>query len=374
MGWLSDINAFHKWEDKDIWKRMKDNPEQLLLGFGDPIQARVAKGITGKDYESFSDLGLGNRDFKNYEAETGHDPKSVEKVRTTVGSIFAIAYGAYGADSLGWGSLAGKGLGALGSSAVKGASGDFATTGGSAGTGSSGSEGMGFFSSLLGGAGSFGGPLGGLLGNLFTGGGTSNAQTAAGMNDPFAGQRGQYQSQLSALMADPSLVKNQPGYQSQYDEAFQGMQRQMAAAGNTNSTLAMDTAAKFGPQFEQMYLDKEMDRLMVLSGATLQPQHPGDTYQRGMAGSQSALSNLFGQGLGQLFGGQSGGFGSMLSGLFGGGGSMGQGDLASWGTSGGMFSGGGGWGGMGDWGTELGGMFSGGGGWGDVVSGMSGAM
>jgi len=51
MASLGDIFDFEKFNLKDMWGKIKDNPERLLLGAGDPFSSKLWGGITGKDYE-----------------------------------------------------------------------------------------------------------------------------------------------------------------------------------------------------------------------------------------------------------------------------------------------------------------------------------
>lgn len=50
---LSDALSFERFQLGDWWDKIKDNPEQLLIGAGDPFSAALWGGITGKDYEPF---------------------------------------------------------------------------------------------------------------------------------------------------------------------------------------------------------------------------------------------------------------------------------------------------------------------------------
>jgi len=272
-----------------------------------------------------------------------------------VGSVLGAMYGAgaiegagssSSAEYIGVGSSSGSGAGAGFSSGSSGGTGilDWLRYGNTARSllgGSSGSSGsptetstsssatpiaaggaVSFLGSLFsGGAGGMMGPLGTMFGNLFTGGGTSTAQTAATMNDPFGSQRGQYQQQLAALYANPSSVQQMPGFQTEYNLALDATQRQMAAAGNTNSTLAMNTMAQVGPQIQQSYFNNMAQQLSYLAGAGIAPENPGGIYAQYMQPTNEAYGNIFSQFFQGLMGPNQSpaNWGQNLAGLFGGG-------------------------------------------------------
>lgn len=55
MSYLGDVLSFERFNLGDWWKKIKANPEQLVIGAGDPFSAKMWGGITGKDYEPFVD-------------------------------------------------------------------------------------------------------------------------------------------------------------------------------------------------------------------------------------------------------------------------------------------------------------------------------
>lgn len=169
------------------------------------------------------------------------------------------------------------------------------------------------------------------VGNFLSGGGTTNAKAGAAAADPFASQRGQYQSQLSGLMANPSNVTQTPGYQFNYDQGLQALQRQEAASGNLNSGTADIAAVQYGQNYAMNTFNQYEQMLAQLSGAnTGSPGTAGQLLTGGMNASGQAGMGLFSQLLSQ----NSGGIGSWLGGLFSGSGSGGSGGTA---------------GGLGDW-------------------------
>ena len=70
MGTLKNIFDFEKFKLGNMWGKVKDNPEQLLLGAGDPFSAKVWGGVTGKDYEPLVDQwgGATKDDYAKAEA------------------------------------------------------------------------------------------------------------------------------------------------------------------------------------------------------------------------------------------------------------------------------------------------------------------
>lgn len=55
MSFLKDNFDFERFQLKDWFGKIKDNPEQLVIGAGDPFSAKMWSEITGKDYEPFVD-------------------------------------------------------------------------------------------------------------------------------------------------------------------------------------------------------------------------------------------------------------------------------------------------------------------------------
>lgn len=126
------------------------------------------------------------------------------------------------------------------------------------------------------------------IGNVLTGGSNQNAQAGAAAADPFAGQRGQYQDQLSALMKDPSSVTKTPGYEFNFDQGLQGLQRQEAAAGNLNSGTADIGAVQYGENYAMNTFSQYEQMLSHLAGADI--GSPGTSGQLITAGANAASS------------------------------------------------------------------------------------
>ena len=124
------------------------------------------------------------------------------------------------------------------------------------------------------------------IGNFLSGGAASNGQAGAAAADPFASQRPQYQSMLSDLMQNPSDVTKTPGYQFNFDQGLQGLQRQEAATGNLNSGTADIGAVQYGQNYAMNTFNQYENMLATLSGANT--GNPGQAGQLLTAGANTA--------------------------------------------------------------------------------------
>lgn len=93
------------------------------------------------------------------------------------------------------------------------------------------------------------------------------ADQSAALADPFAGQRGQYQTQLSDLYKDPSTAVNTPGYQFALKQGLGAVanrdnNRFGIGAGSTSKDM-MDYASGLA----STTFDKERNALMQMAGA-----------------------------------------------------------------------------------------------------------
>lgn len=103
------------------------------------------------------------------------------------------------------------------------------------------------------------------------GGGDSSGQQAAGMADPFGRYRGQYAQQLNQFMADPTgYTKASPGYQFNYKQGLDALQRQFAAGGMSASGNALLGAEKYGQDYAMQQGNNIFNQLAQLSGANWQ--------------------------------------------------------------------------------------------------------
>lgn len=144
MGWLEDIGKFEGFQLKDWGRKIKESPEQLLLGAGDPFGAKVWGGITGKDYEPFVDQmggayggstvsAFGKDDGGVYgrAREAGIDTTAGGKMHDLAHVISAYYAAGYGADALG----GGGGTGVEGQASVQSGTATPVQTGGGSGSG-----------------------------------------------------------------------------------------------------------------------------------------------------------------------------------------------------------------------------------------------
>lgn len=136
--------------------------------------------------------------------------------------------------------------------------------------------------------------LGGLY-DLFTGvAGTdiNRSREAAGLADPFAPQRGQYQDQLSALLKDPNSFKTDPGYQFAKQQGQDAIESSSNALYGTRRTGSLSPElAKFTEGYASQAYDTRIQQLMQLSGANSgSPGTAGTLLQGGFDRNQQALS------------------------------------------------------------------------------------
>lgn len=155
---------------------------------------------------------------------------------------------------------------------------------------------MGIFSSLLGLAApiignAVGGPLGGVLGGLIggsAGGGGSSPSGAAGIADPFAGQRPQYQQQLNSLMTG-SFKPTDPSYKWRFDQGLEALNRTMGASGLLHSGNLLAALSDYGQNQASTEYSNQFQRLAQLSGANI--GSPAVAAQ--MQGQQNAGTQAF---------------------------------------------------------------------------------
>lgn len=109
------------------------------------------------------------------------------------------------------------------------------------------------------------------------------ANQSAQRADPFASQRGGYQSRLAQLYAQPGSVYEDPAYQAQEKQALDATGRAMSARGYNMSGNEMEALAQTGRATAGDWRRNEIDRLMQLSGAYANPGAAGAMYGQ-MAG------------------------------------------------------------------------------------------
>src|SRR3990167_6764072 len=111
MGFLRDVLKFERYALKDMWRKVKDDPERLLLGAVDPFSTRVwnQTGI-GKDWEPLTDqlggqyggstLG-GDEGVYGRAREAGVPTEAGAQMHGLARVISSMFAGGYGADKLG---------------------------------------------------------------------------------------------------------------------------------------------------------------------------------------------------------------------------------------------------------------------------------
>jgi len=110
----------------------------------------------------------------------------------------------------------------------------------------------------------------------------SMASIAAGA-DPFGAQRAQYAQQLSALMANPGQIVNDPSYKA----GEQAIMRKMASQGYLGSGNMMNALKDFGGnQFEAA-----VARLAQLAGAGINPGTGAQINAQGQIGATQLRGN-----------------------------------------------------------------------------------
>lgn len=113
MASLGDILSFEKFNLKEMFNKIKDDPERIFLGAIDPIGSKLWGGITGKDYEPAVNYLGGPTDETFARARaSGINTNGAETAHEIAGAI-ASMFGAKGAGSA-LGKLAGSGASAAG--------------------------------------------------------------------------------------------------------------------------------------------------------------------------------------------------------------------------------------------------------------------
>lgn len=113
-----------------------------------------------------------------------------------------------------------------------------------------------------------GGVASSVTGSLLGGGG-GGAGSAAAAADPFASQRGQYQTQLANLLNNPSSITSDPGYQFQLKQGLDSVNGSMAAGGFLNSGNRATALETYGQNYAQTQLQNKELFLAQLAGANV---------------------------------------------------------------------------------------------------------
>lgn len=131
MGFLSDVFDFEKFHLKDMWEKVKDDPERLFIGAIEPASSEMWGSILGKDYEPLVDQmggayggnvisGFGNADAGVYgrAKEAGIDTTAGGQMQDAAHVI--AAFYALGGGNLGGGGGGGSGGGSAGGGSTGG--------------------------------------------------------------------------------------------------------------------------------------------------------------------------------------------------------------------------------------------------------------
>lgn len=116
--------------------------------------------------------------------------------------------------------------------------------------------------------------------------------------DPFGSQRPMYQNMLSNLMANPSSVTSLPGYQFQFDQGMQALERGQAASGTLGGGTASTEDIKFGQGLASTSFGNWEAILQQLAGGNLGTSNAGSLTSSGVSGMYGAI----GQGIGAIGG------------------------------------------------------------------------
>jgi hypothetical protein len=110
---------------------------------------------------------------------------------------------------------------------------------------------------------------GSVVSSAISGGGSSGAQQAASAADPFASQRGQYQTMLSDLISNPSSITSTPGYQFGLQQSQNAVEGSAAANGMVNSGNVLQALSTNAQGYASTQLNNQELLLAQLSGANV---------------------------------------------------------------------------------------------------------
>lgn len=128
--------------------------------------------------------------------------------------------------------------------------------------------------------------------------GSSATGQAASAADPFASQRGQYQTMLQNLVTNPSSVTQTPGYQFGMDQGTAAVNSGEASAGYLNSGNRGVALEQFGQNYATGEYQQQFSNLAALSGAnTGQPGEAGQILAN-QATQQSQQAGALGNSIG----------------------------------------------------------------------------
>lgn len=158
-----------------------------------------------------------------------------------------------------------------------------------------------------------GSAVSGLFGGSRGGGQSGGAAQAAQVADPFASQRGQYQTQLSQLMSDPNSYQESAGAKDITKTAMDQESAQMASRGLSGSGAEAAALTKTAAGVASQDYNQQISNLMTMSGAT--SGNAGQAGQIVAAGNTADTNsaNTFGGTVGKAITGTQG-FQNLISG------------------------------------------------------------
>lgn len=156
------------------------------------------------------------------------------------------------------------------------------------------------------------GNLAGFLGNRYLQGQNEGRYNSLmDRADPWGeANRAESQRRLWELFKDPSSIANTPGYQFSQQQGEQGISRAAAQKGYFRSPNMLYDLSKFNQGLAQQTWDREVNRLMAMSGVQFDPSNAA---RIGAQGAQNS-NNMNAAGITQLIGAG----GNILDWLFGG--------------------------------------------------------
>jgi hypothetical protein len=143
---LKDILGFEGFNLKEMWRKIKQDPERIFIGAGDPASSKMWGKVLGKDYEPVVDQwGGASSDTYDKAEAAGIDTKAGKNMHKIARVISAVYAGGAGANALGGGAGAAGGAGvggvaegAAGAASAGGAAGGAGAVGGAAAGGTAG--------------------------------------------------------------------------------------------------------------------------------------------------------------------------------------------------------------------------------------------
>ena len=115
MGFLKDVLGFEQFNLKEIGRKVKEDPERLIVGAVDPASSKVWGKVTGKDYQPMVDQwGGASADTYGKAEAAGIDTKAGASMHGLARAIAALYTGRYAAGKLGAGGEGGAADGASG--------------------------------------------------------------------------------------------------------------------------------------------------------------------------------------------------------------------------------------------------------------------